>query len=116
MGFSVRHDLFTGRTAHTKCGLYLRASSLAVTLQGRGASLGNKPVLAGSGWECELAARVGWVRSLACFSILLERGLHNDGSDSFSLGRSDPHKLETEVLAVTPRTRASSMRSDHGWS
>jgi hypothetical protein len=31
-GFSVRQDLLYGRTAHTKCGLYLLASSLAAAL------------------------------------------------------------------------------------
>jgi hypothetical protein len=31
-GFSVRQDLFEGRTAHTKCGLYLLGSSLAAAL------------------------------------------------------------------------------------
>ncbi|HWI68350.1 MAG TPA: hypothetical protein VNS88_08210, partial [Nitrospiraceae bacterium] len=31
-GFSVRQDLSYGRTAHTKCGLYLLASSLAAAL------------------------------------------------------------------------------------
>jgi hypothetical protein len=34
-GFSVRQDLFDGRTARTKCSTYLLASSLAVaTLDG----------------------------------------------------------------------------------
>ena len=31
-GFSVRQDLLYGRTAHTKCGLYLLASSLVAAL------------------------------------------------------------------------------------
>jgi len=31
-GFSVRQDLLSGRTAHTKCGLYLLGSSLAAAL------------------------------------------------------------------------------------
>ena len=31
-GFSVRQDSFDGRTAHTKCGTYLLASSLAAAL------------------------------------------------------------------------------------
>ncbi len=31
-GFSVRQDPFKGRTVHTKCGLYLLASSLAAAL------------------------------------------------------------------------------------
>ena len=31
-GFSVRQDPFKGRTAHTKCGTYLLASSLAAAL------------------------------------------------------------------------------------
>jgi len=31
-GFSVRQDLFKGRTAHTKCGLYLLGPSLAAAL------------------------------------------------------------------------------------
>jgi len=31
-GFSVRQDSFKGRTAHTKCGTYLLASSLAAAL------------------------------------------------------------------------------------
>jgi len=30
--FAVRQDLFRGRTAHTKCGLYLLTSSLAAAL------------------------------------------------------------------------------------
>jgi len=34
MGFSVRQDPLKGRTAHTKCGLYLLASSLAAALLG----------------------------------------------------------------------------------
>src|SRR5713101_2230018 len=33
-GFSVRHDLSYGRTAHTKCGLYLLGPSLAAALLG----------------------------------------------------------------------------------
>ena len=33
---------------------------------------------------------------------LLELGLHNDGPDSFTLGRPDPCKLETELFAVHP--------------
>jgi hypothetical protein len=33
-GFSVRQDSFDGRTAHTKCGTYLLASSLAAALGG----------------------------------------------------------------------------------
>ena len=33
-GFSVRQDQFKGRTAHTKCGLDLLASSLAAALHG----------------------------------------------------------------------------------
>jgi hypothetical protein len=32
MGFSVRQDPFKGRTAHTKCGMYLIASSRAAAL------------------------------------------------------------------------------------
>jgi len=32
MGFSVRQDLLYGRTAHTKCGLYLLTSSLTAAL------------------------------------------------------------------------------------
>jgi hypothetical protein len=31
-GFSVRQDPLQGRTAHTKCGLYLLGSSLAAAL------------------------------------------------------------------------------------
>jgi len=31
-GFSVRQDPLQGRTAHTKCGTYLLASSLAAAL------------------------------------------------------------------------------------
>jgi hypothetical protein len=31
-GFSVRQDPLQGRTAHTKCGMYLLASSLAAAL------------------------------------------------------------------------------------
>ena len=31
-GFPVRQDLLQGRTAHTKCGLYLLVSSLAAAL------------------------------------------------------------------------------------
>jgi hypothetical protein len=37
---------------------------------GKGASLGEEAVLADSGWEGEIAARVGRVRSLAFLSIL----------------------------------------------
>ena len=33
-GFSVRQDSFYGRTAHTKCGMYLLASSVAAALRG----------------------------------------------------------------------------------
>ena len=36
------------------------------------------------------------------FSILLQLGIHNNGSDSFTLGRSDPCKLEAEHSAVDP--------------
>lgn len=36
------------------------------------------------------------------FSVLLEIGLHNDGSNSFTLGRSDPCKLEAERGAADP--------------
>jgi hypothetical protein len=35
-------------------------------------------------------------------SILLEIGLYNDGSHSFSLSRPDSRKLETEILSVDP--------------
>ena len=43
-GFSARQDSYKGRTAHTKCGLYLLASSLAAAL----------PV------ERRVSARRGW--------------------------------------------------------
>jgi len=33
-GFSVRQDSFDGRTAHTKCGTYFLASSVAAALRG----------------------------------------------------------------------------------
>src|SRR6266852_5859306 len=56
-GFSVRQDPLHGRTAHTKCGLYLLGPSLAAALPRNGAS-----------WR----AGVGWVRSLAILSILRE--------------------------------------------
>ncbi len=36
------------------------------------------------------------------FSILSEIALHNDGSNSFTLGRSDPCKLEAERCAADP--------------
>ena len=39
---------------------------------GQGASLGEEAVLANSGWEGEVVARVGRVRSLAFLSILRE--------------------------------------------
>ena len=42
------------------------------------------------------AERKTWV------SGFLELGLHNHGSDSFSLGRPDPRKLETETLRLYP--------------
>jgi len=35
-GVSVRQDPFKGRTAHTKCGTYLLASSIAAALPGTG--------------------------------------------------------------------------------
>jgi len=35
-------------------------------------------------------------------SGFLELGFHNDGSDSFTLGRPDPRKLETESFAFDP--------------
>jgi hypothetical protein len=35
-------------------------------------------------------------------SSFLELGFHNDGSDSFTLGRPDPSKLETEIFAFDP--------------
>jgi len=35
-------------------------------------------------------------------SGFLELGFHNDGSDSFTLGRPDPRKLETEIFAFDP--------------
>ena len=44
---SVRQDPLQGRTAHTKCGMYLLASSLAAAL------LGTRRVLARQGWEGE---------------------------------------------------------------
>ncbi len=31
-----------------------------------------------------------------------ELGFHNNGSDSFTLGRPDPCKLETEIFASHP--------------
>ena len=46
-GLSVRLDPLEGRTAHTKCGLYLLVSSLAAAL------LGTRRVLARQGWEGE---------------------------------------------------------------
>ena len=46
-GFSVRQDPFNGRTAHTKCGMYLLASSLAATLPAE------RRVLARRGWAGE---------------------------------------------------------------
>jgi hypothetical protein len=46
-GFSVRQDLFYGRTAHTKCGLYLLGPSLAAAL------LGKRRVSARQGWAGE---------------------------------------------------------------
>ena len=46
-GFSVRQGPLQGRTAHTKCGLYLLASSLAAAL------LGTRRVLARQGREGE---------------------------------------------------------------
>jgi len=45
--FSVRQDPLQGRTAHTKCGLYLLASSLAAAL------LGTRRVSARQGWAGE---------------------------------------------------------------
>jgi len=42
---------------------------------GQGASLGEEAVLADSGWEGEITARVGRVRSLAFLSILLGSAL-----------------------------------------
>jgi hypothetical protein len=44
---SVRQDPLQGRTAHTKCGVYLLASSLAAALLGRGR------VSARQGWAGE---------------------------------------------------------------
>ena len=35
-------------------------------------------------------------------SGFLELGFHNNGSYSFSLGRPDPRKLETEIFALDP--------------
>src|SRR6059036_1088021 len=46
-GFPVRQDPFTRRTAHTKCGLYLLASSLAAALPAE------RRVLARRGWAGE---------------------------------------------------------------
>src|ERR1700675_2958525 len=46
-GFSVRQDPFKGRTAHTKCGTYLLASSIAAAL------LGTRRVSARQGWAGE---------------------------------------------------------------
>ncbi len=43
-GFSVRQESFIGRTAHTKCGTYLLASSLAAALPA----------------EWRVSARLGW--------------------------------------------------------
>jgi hypothetical protein len=34
--------------------------------------------------------------------VLLEIGLHNDGSNSFTLSRSDPGKLEAKHSAADP--------------
>ena len=45
--FSVRQDQLKGRTAHTKCGMYLLGSSLAAAL------LGTRGVLARQGWAGE---------------------------------------------------------------
>ena len=46
-GFSVRQDPLYGRTAHTKCGLYLLGPSLAAAM------LGTRRVLARQGWVGE---------------------------------------------------------------
>jgi hypothetical protein len=46
-GFSVRQDPLQGRTAHTKCGLYLLGPSLAAAL------LGARRVAARKGWVGE---------------------------------------------------------------
>src|SRR4249920_3579970 len=46
-GFSVRQDPSNGRTAHTKCGMYLLASSLAAAL------LGTRRFSACQGWAGE---------------------------------------------------------------
>jgi len=61
--------------AHTKCGLYLLASSLAAALLGTRRVLGREAVLADSGRAGEVAARAGRVRSLAFLSILRECSL-----------------------------------------
>ena len=49
-GLSVRQDSLQGRTAHTKCGLYLLEPSLAAALPG------TRRVLARQGWEGEKVA------------------------------------------------------------
>ena len=46
-GFSVRQEPLQGRTAHTECGMYLLASSLAAALFGR------RRVSARQGWAGE---------------------------------------------------------------
>ncbi len=46
-GFSVRQEPFYGRTAHTKCGVYLHGPSLAAAL------LGKRRVSARQGWAGE---------------------------------------------------------------
>ena len=48
-GFSVRQDQLRGRTAHTKCGTYLLASSLAAALPAE------RRVLARRGWAGEMS-------------------------------------------------------------
>ena len=56
-GFSVRQDPLQGRTARTKCGMYLLASSLAAAL------LGTRRVSARQGWAGEksgLLERPAW--------------------------------------------------------
>ena len=57
-GFSVRQDSFKGRTAHTKCGLYLLASSLAAALPA----------------ERRVSARWGWAGETSAFLNIL-RGI-----------------------------------------
>src|SRR6266850_7540638 len=62
-GFSVRQDSFKGRTAHTKCGTYLLASSLAAALPAK------RRVLARRGWAGE---KSGLIEHPACGSPVIQ--------------------------------------------